>query len=162
MLFRSFVDCPLREAERRDPKGLYKKARAGEIKNFTGIDDPYEPPTDPELHLRTDELSVEEEVAADRVGPDTAIKALTFFRESDFRGVGREAGAQSRLAAGLIGKAGGNIVEVQHQRLFGGVVAKATELDVTVETRDRAQFRELVAALEGQGFKVRVLEGADA
>ena len=57
-----FVDCPLAEAEKRDPKGLYKKARAGEIKNFTGIDDPYEAPTEPELHLRTDQLSVEEEV----------------------------------------------------------------------------------------------------
>ena len=59
-----FVDCPLSEAENRDPKGLYKKARAGEIKNFTGIDDPYEAPENPELHLRTDQLTVDEEVAA--------------------------------------------------------------------------------------------------
>jgi len=59
-----FVDCPLSVAEKRDPKGLYKKARAGEIKNFTGIDDPYETPVDPEVHLRTDELTVEEEVTA--------------------------------------------------------------------------------------------------
>ncbi|MCA9186883.1 MAG: adenylyl-sulfate kinase [Pirellulaceae bacterium] len=44
-----FVDTPLDVCERRDPKGLYKKARAGEIKNFTGIDDPYEPPLRPEL-----------------------------------------------------------------------------------------------------------------
>jgi adenylylsulfate kinase len=58
-----FVDCALSVAEERDPKGLYKKARAGEIKNFTGIDDPYEAPARPELHLRTDEMSVEEEVA---------------------------------------------------------------------------------------------------
>ena len=57
-----FVDCPLEEAERRDPKGLYKKARAGEIKNFTGIDDPYEAPRQPEIHLRTAEMSVEDEV----------------------------------------------------------------------------------------------------
>ena len=57
-----FVDCALEEAERRDPKGLYKKARAGEIKNFTGIDDPYEPPESPEIHLRTDKMSLEEEV----------------------------------------------------------------------------------------------------
>jgi threonine dehydratase len=68
---------------------------------------------------------------------------------------------QLARVAGLIGKAGGNIVEVQHQRLFGGVVAKATELDVTVETRDRDHVRELVAALAGEGFKVRVLEGVD-
>ena len=47
-----FVDTPIEECERRDPKGLYAKARAGEIKNFTGIDDPYEPPASPELVLR--------------------------------------------------------------------------------------------------------------
>jgi len=57
-----FVDCSLAEAEKRDPKGLYKKARAGEIKNFTGIDDPYEVPTSPEIHLKTDEMTLEEEV----------------------------------------------------------------------------------------------------
>ncbi len=47
-----FVDTPIDECERRDPKGLYKKARAGELKNFTGIDDPYEAPLAPELVLR--------------------------------------------------------------------------------------------------------------
>jgi adenylylsulfate kinase len=57
-----FVDCSLAVAEERDPKGLYKKARAGEIKNFTGIDDPYEAPVNPEIHLHTDEMTLEEEV----------------------------------------------------------------------------------------------------
>jgi len=57
-----YVDCSLAEAERRDPKGLYKKARAGEIKNFTGIDDPYEAPVIPEIHLKTDEMTLEHEV----------------------------------------------------------------------------------------------------
>lgn len=57
-----FVDCPLVEAEKRDPKGLYKKARAGEIKNFTGIDDPYEAPENPEIHLRTDQMTLDEEI----------------------------------------------------------------------------------------------------
>jgi len=57
-----FVDCSLAEAEARDPKGLYKKARAGEIKNFTGIDDPYEAPTEAEIHLHTDKMTLEEEV----------------------------------------------------------------------------------------------------
>lgn len=57
-----FVDCPLEEAEKRDPKGLYKKARAGEIKNFTGIDDPYEAPVGAEIHLHTDEMTVAQEV----------------------------------------------------------------------------------------------------
>lgn len=58
-----FVDVPLAEAEKRDPKGLYKKARAGEIRNFTGIDDPYEPPLNPELVLKSHEMSLEQEVA---------------------------------------------------------------------------------------------------
>jgi bifunctional enzyme CysN/CysC len=49
--FEVFVDTPLELCEQRDPKGLYKKARAGELKGFTGIDDPYEPPTAPELVL---------------------------------------------------------------------------------------------------------------
>jgi adenylylsulfate kinase len=57
-----FVDCSLAEAEKRDPKGLYKKARAGEIKNFTGIDDPYEAPIKAEIHLHTDQMTLEEEV----------------------------------------------------------------------------------------------------
>jgi adenylylsulfate kinase len=58
-----YVDCPIDEAEKRDPKGLYKKARAGELKGFTGVDDPYEAPERPELVLRSDRLSVAESVA---------------------------------------------------------------------------------------------------
>jgi bifunctional enzyme CysN/CysC len=50
-----YVDAPLAVAEQRDPKGLYKKARAGELKNFTGIDSPYEPPQEPEIHIETSE-----------------------------------------------------------------------------------------------------------
>jgi bifunctional enzyme CysN/CysC len=52
-----FVDTPLEECERRDIKGLYAKARRGELKNFTGIDSDYEPPQSPELHLRTPSLT---------------------------------------------------------------------------------------------------------
>ena len=59
-----YVDCPLSEAERRDPKGLYKKARAGEIKNFTGISDPYEAPEQPDVVLKTAEMTLADEVAA--------------------------------------------------------------------------------------------------
>ena len=51
--FEIFVDTPLSECVRRDPKGLYRKAMAGELKNFTGIDQPYEAPQDPEIHLHT-------------------------------------------------------------------------------------------------------------
>lgn len=57
-----YVKCSLEECERRDPKGLYKKARAGEIKGFTGIDDPYEEPENPELVVETDKQSLEESV----------------------------------------------------------------------------------------------------
>lgn len=55
-----FVDAPLAVCESRDPKGLYKKARAGELKGFTGIDDPYEPPEHPELILQSAERTPEE------------------------------------------------------------------------------------------------------
>ena len=59
-----YVNVPLAVAEERDPKGLYKKARAGEIPNFTGISDPYEAPEKPELVLNSHEMSLEDEVIA--------------------------------------------------------------------------------------------------
>lgn len=55
--FEVFIDTPLAEAERRDVKGLYKKARSGQLKNFTGIDSPYEAPEHAELRLDTTALS---------------------------------------------------------------------------------------------------------
>ena len=58
-LIEIFVDTSLEECENRDVKGLYKKARAGEIKNFTGIDAPYEAPENPDLKISTEEISVE-------------------------------------------------------------------------------------------------------
>lgn len=58
-----FVNAPLDVCEQRDPKGLYVKARAGEIKGFTGIDDPYEAPANPEVVLNTAELSPEQAAA---------------------------------------------------------------------------------------------------
>ena len=57
-----FVDCTLAVAEERDPKGLYKKARNGLIKGFTGIDDPYESPERPDIHLQSNTQSLKEEV----------------------------------------------------------------------------------------------------
>lgn len=60
-----FVDCPLEVCEERDPKGLYAKARSGEIPEFTGISAPYESPETPEICLATAELTVEE--SADRI-----------------------------------------------------------------------------------------------
>ena len=60
-----FVDTPLEVCEARDPKGLYKKARSGEMSGLTGLDAPYQPPDEPEIHLKTLNLSVDE--AAGRV-----------------------------------------------------------------------------------------------
>ena len=57
-----FIDLPIEVAEERDPKGLYKKAREGVIKEFTGISAPYEAPENPEIHIRSDKLSPEEAV----------------------------------------------------------------------------------------------------
>lgn len=56
----AYVQCSLEECERRDPKGLYKKARAGEIPDFTGIDSAYEEPMDPEIVVATDKMGIEE------------------------------------------------------------------------------------------------------
>ncbi len=67
-----FIDAPLDVVEQRDPKGLYKKARAGQLKNFTGIDSPYEAPEHPELHVNTGEMSAEE--AADLI-----VQRLSFL-----------------------------------------------------------------------------------
>ena len=80
-----FVDCALSVAEERDPKGLYKKARAGEIKNFTGIDDPYEAPENPEIHLRTDQMSLQEEVSTviDYLMTHDIIRKEYYTRASD-------------------------------------------------------------------------------
>ena len=58
--FEVFVDAPLEVCEQRDVKGLYKKARAGEVKNFTGISSPYEKPSKPDVVISTDKMSVEE------------------------------------------------------------------------------------------------------
>lgn len=66
-----FVDAPLEVCESRDPKGLYKKARAGEIKGFTGIDDPYEPPLQPEIRLD----------AANHTPEELADVVLSYLRE---------------------------------------------------------------------------------
>ncbi|KAF7787494.1 adenylylsulfate kinase [Pseudoalteromonas rubra] len=57
-----YLDTPLEVCEQRDPKGLYKKARAGEIKHFTGIDSDYEPPTNPEIRINTGENSLDQSV----------------------------------------------------------------------------------------------------
>jgi adenylylsulfate kinase len=70
--FEVFVDAPLELCEKRDPKGIYKKARMGEIKYFTGIDSPYQIPTNPDIHIKTDLLS-----------PDDAAKKIIIFLEKN-------------------------------------------------------------------------------
>ena len=55
-----FIDTPIAICEQRDPKGLYKKARAGEIKDFTGIDSTYEAPENPTIHIDTSDKSIEQ------------------------------------------------------------------------------------------------------
>jgi bifunctional enzyme CysN/CysC len=62
--FEIFIDTPIEQAEARDVKGLYKKAREGQLKNFTGIDSPYEPPESPELRIDTSALSLDDAAAA--------------------------------------------------------------------------------------------------
>ncbi|TGB01699.1 adenylyl-sulfate kinase [Halobacillus salinus] len=69
-----YVKCSLEEAEKRDPKGLYKKARSGEISGFTGIDAPYEEPNAPELVVETDQQTLEESVAS----------VINYLRENDY------------------------------------------------------------------------------
>jgi bifunctional enzyme CysN/CysC len=71
-----FVDTPLGVVEKRDPKGLYRKARRGELKNFTGIDSPYEVPETPEIHIRTEELDAEA----------SAAKIIAYLRDAGVLG----------------------------------------------------------------------------
>lgn len=71
-----FVDCPIEICEQRDVKGLYQKARAGAIKNFTGIDSPYEMPQNPDLILKTAEMSLNDSLAllVEKVLPRIRLK----------------------------------------------------------------------------------------
>jgi adenylylsulfate kinase len=69
-----YVNAPLEVCEDRDPKGLYKKARKGEIKNFTGISDPYDIPKNPDIEVKTDEMNSE----------DCAEKVLEYLKEKGF------------------------------------------------------------------------------
>jgi adenylylsulfate kinase len=70
--FEVYVDCPQEECERRDVKGMYKRARSGELRGFTGVDDPYEEPLTPELKLVTAGVSSESSVACIEAELETA------------------------------------------------------------------------------------------
>ncbi|EPC04159.1 hypothetical protein L861_02280 [Litchfieldella anticariensis FP35 = DSM 16096] len=69
-----FIDAPISTCEKRDPKGLYQRARDGLIKNFTGIDSPYEEPTNPEIHLVNDGIEPNE----------TAEQVIAYLKEHDY------------------------------------------------------------------------------
>ena len=69
-----FIDTPLEICESRDPKGLYQKARNGEIPNFTGISSPYEAPINAEIHIKTDEKSID----------DAAKQVIDYLREKEY------------------------------------------------------------------------------
>ena len=69
-----FIDTPLEICESRDPKGLYKKARKGEIPNFTGISSPYEAPISPEIHIKAGEITLEESV----------IQIINYLKSNNF------------------------------------------------------------------------------
>jgi adenylylsulfate kinase len=88
-----FVDCPLDVCERRDPRGLYAKARAGEIEEFTGISAPYEPPLQPELVLRTGSESRFE--STQRV--ISYLAARGYFRPSERHRYGRKHSEEARV-----------------------------------------------------------------
>ena len=79
-----FVDAPIEVCEARDPKGLYKKARAGQLKGFTGIDDPYEAPVNPELVLNAATKTPEE--LADEVILRGPARVAATDRKLDLRG----------------------------------------------------------------------------
>jgi adenylylsulfate kinase len=80
----AYVKCSLEECMKRDSKGLYKKALAGEIKNFTGIDDPYEEPENPEIILDTEHYTIEENVN----GLINKLKEYKLIEDGDIRGHG--------------------------------------------------------------------------
>ena len=69
-----FIDTPLEVCESRDPKGLYQKARKGEIPNFTGISSPYEAPKEPEIHIINDKISIE----------DAALQVIDYLKEKNY------------------------------------------------------------------------------
>ncbi|KAA6454072.1 adenylyl-sulfate kinase [Bacillus atrophaeus] len=72
--FEIYIKCPLNICEERDPKGLYKKARSGEIKHFTGIDSPYEAPLSPDLTIESDKISIAD--AADLIINELQTKGI--------------------------------------------------------------------------------------
>ena len=82
-----YVECPLATLIERDPKGLYKRALAGEIKGFTGIDDPYEPPKNPEIVVHTDLETVEESTA----------KVIAFLEQSGLISIENDSIASARV-----------------------------------------------------------------
>ena len=133
-----FIDTPLAVAEQRDPKGLYKKARRGDLKNFTGIDSPYETPENPEITIDTTALTPEQ--AAEMI--------VTRLRERGVFDVTR--------TYAFNGDADG-LCALQQLRLAGDPAAEAAATLVTGVKRDIALL-ERVAASASAGDEVTVLD----
>ena len=113
------MDTPLDECERRDPKGLYAKARRGALPNFTGIDSPYEPPERPELHVRTTGRTVD-----DCVEQILAVAVLTM----DPMRVA--AGALTGFVVGMTGVGGGALMTPILLLVFGTAPLTAVGTDL--------------------------------
>ena len=145
-----FVDTPLAVAETRDPKGLYKKARRGELKNFTGVDSPYEPPEHPELHVDTTQDAARGGRAAhprlSRQHRHAGVEVTQSVAGSQRTGAGRRCHVRARLFEALIALARAAGDEVM--RIYGrdvGAVLKADQSPLT--EADLASHRWLVAGL---------------
>lgn len=116
-----YCECPISVLAERDPKGLYKKALAGEIKNFTGVDDPYEAPTHPDVHLRTDEERPEASVQ----------KILAWLERAGWVRLGTEGGSAARLLAAHGGDTVDRVARGQGAGELRQRAAAAARLDLT-------------------------------
>lgn len=134
-----YCECPLEVLKDRDPKGLYAKALAGEIKNFTGVDDPYEPPVDPEVHVRTDLENPDE----------STLKILQKLEELGYlRPAGKRGPSQVRPHGGeLVDRyRTGSGAELARERAAG---LPAVQLDAVGEAWLRAIAGGLLSPLTG-------------
>jgi Rrf2 family protein len=174
-----FVDTPLEECERRDPKGLYARARAGQIKGFTGIDAPYESPEHPELRIDTTRASVAEAVAQIvellRSRPNVLAKGATMriSAKADFAVRAAielaAAGGDGPVPAARIAKAQGippNFLEniLSELRTAGLVRSQRGDEDGYRLARDAQQITiaDVIRAVEGPLASVRGVRPEEA
>jgi adenylyl-sulfate kinase len=126
-----YVDCPVEVCERRDVKGLYKRARQGEIQGFTGVSDPYEPPPTPEVIVRTDRESKEECVA--RIME--RVEEMGYLPRDHVR-------CELIVPAGLVDGLGGN-----GSSLFAALTSRRVCLSAPVTAREWEEIGQRLRAL---------------